>query len=113
VLVAVGVYALVAPHSLAHHYGVPVEGHREGGFVRATGVRDVALGVVLAAAAYFHAMALLIVFATAAIVVSIVDLWIVSHHGGVRRFHPAHVIHGSGIVAFILVLSMALFAVGR
>jgi hypothetical protein len=113
VLVAVGLAALLAPHWLARHYGVSVEGHRESGFVRATGIRDVAIGVVLGAAAYLHALSLLIVLAVAGIAVSIVDLWIVSHHGGVRRFHPAHAIHASGIVAFILVIAMALFAIGR
>jgi hypothetical protein len=113
VLSAVGLYALLAPHSLARHYGVSVEGHRGAGFVRATGIRDVALGVALAAAAYFHALALIIILAAAGIAVSIVDLWVVSHHGGVRHYHAAHAIHASGIIAFVLVLAMALFAIGR
>lgn len=112
-LVAVGIFALLAPHPLARYYGVSVEGLRESGFVRATGIRDIAFGVALGAAAYFHALALLIVLAIAGIAVSLVDLWIISHHGGIRRFHPAHAIHGSGIVAFILVIAMALFAIGR
>lgn len=112
VLIGVGVYALISPHVLGRHYGVEVEGHKAAGFVRATGIRDIAIGVVLAAAAYFHSIPLLIVIAVVGIVVSIVDLAIVSHHGGAHRFHPAHAIHASGIVAFILVIAMALFAIG-
>jgi len=113
VLVAVGLAALLAPRWLARHYGVSVEGHRELGFVRATGIRDISIGVVLAAAAYLHALSLLIVLAVVGIAVSITDLLILSHHGGVRRFHPAHAVHASGIVAFVLVIAMALFAIGR
>jgi hypothetical protein len=113
VLVIVGVYALVAPKQLGHAYGVPVEGHEAHGFVRATGIRDVAIGVALGAAAYFHYLPLLIVLAVAGIVVSATDLWIVSRHGHARRLHFAHAIHASGIVAFILIIAMALFAVGK
>ena len=113
VLVAIGLYALLAPHSVARHYGVSVEGERETAYVRATGIRDVAIGVVLAATAYYHSLPLLIVFAVVGIAVSIADLYVVSRHGGHHRPHAAHAIHASGIVAFILVIAMALFAVGR
>ena len=113
VLIAIGVYALLAPHALARQYGVSVEGPRETAYVRATGIRDVGIGLVLAATAYFRVIPLLVVVAGVGIVVSIGDLWVVSHHGGIRRPHPAHAIHASGIVAFILIIAMALFAVGR
>lgn len=113
VLVAVGLYALLAPRAVARNYGVPVEGDRETAYVRATGIRDVAIGVVLAATAYFHVMPLLIVVAAVGIVVSIADLWVVVRHGGAHRPHAAHAVHASGIVAFVLVIAMALFAVGR
>lgn len=113
VLVVIGLYAIFAPHPLARGYGVPVDGHQGAAFVRATGIRDVAFGVALGAAAYFHMLPLLIVLAVTGIVVSIFDLWVAWHHGGPHRPHAAHAIHGSGIVAFILVLAMALFAIGR
>jgi hypothetical protein len=113
VLVIVGIWALASPHTLAREYGVQVEGHEAAGFVRATGIRDVAIGVVLAATAYLHLLGLLVIIAAIGIAVSIGDLWIVSQHGGVRHFHRAHAIHASGIVAFILVIAMALFAIGR
>jgi hypothetical protein len=113
VLVGVGIYALAAPTQLGRRYGVAVEGHEALGYVRATGIRDVAFGVALAATAYLHALSLLVVLAVVGIAVSIADLWIVWHHGHARRPHVAHAIHASGIVAFILVLAMALFAIGK
>jgi len=113
VLIVVGIWALVSPQTLAREYGVQVEGHEAHAFVRATGIRDVALGVVLAATAYLHLLWLLVIIAVVGIAVSIADLWVVSHHGGVRHFHRAHAIHASGIVAFVLVIAMALFAIGR
>ena len=73
-LVCVGLYSLLAPRLLAGHYGVEVEHHTGEGYVRATGVRDIALGVILGAIAYMHSRSLLIVFAIVAIVVSLVDL---------------------------------------
>ncbi len=113
VLIMVGIWALASPHTLAREYGVSLEGHKPAGFVRATGIRDIAFGAVLAATAYLHLLWLLVVFAIVGIAVSIADLWVVSHHGGVGHFHRAHAIHASGIVAFILVIAMALFAIGK
>jgi len=112
-LVGVGIYALAAPQRLAHQYGVAAHGHDAAGWVRATGIRDVALGVALGATAYLHAVGLLVVLAVMGVVVSIADLRIVSHHGGEHKHHAAHAIHASGVVAFILILTMALFAIGR
>jgi hypothetical protein len=113
VLVAVGLYALVAPDDLARRYGVATENkHEAAAFVRATGIRDIAIGVVLAATAYFHSLPLLVVLAVAGIVVSIADLVIVHRHGSPSHRGAAHAIHGSGIVAFVLILTMALFAIG-
>jgi hypothetical protein len=112
VLVVVGIWALFSPRSLAREYGIPAEGHEAHGFVRATGIRDIAFGVVLAATAYLHLLWLLVIIAVVGIGVSLADLWVVSHHGG-RRFHRAHAIHASGVVAFVLVIAMALFAIGR
>lgn len=113
VLVIVGIWALISPDTLARDYGVPAEGREAHGFVRATGIRDIALGVVLAATAYLHLLWLLVIIGVVGVAVSIGDVLVVAHHGGVRRFHRAHAIHASGIVAFVLVIAMALFAIGR
>lgn len=113
VLVAVGLYAMFAPHRLAHGYGVAAEGDSAAAFVRATGIRDVAFGVALGATAYFRVLPLLIVLAVVGIIVSAVDLGVVVHHGHSKRVHVSHAVHASGIVAFVLIIAMALFAVGR
>jgi hypothetical protein len=113
VLVGVGIYALFAPKQLGRQYGVAVEGHDAQGYVRATGARNIAFGVILAATAYFHLLVLLIVVAVVGVAVAIADSWIVWHHGHARRLHPAHAIHAGGIVAFLLVIAMALFAIGK
>jgi fatty acid desaturase len=113
VLVAVGVYALAAPHALARRYGVAAGEHESAAYVRAVGIRDIAIGIVLAATAYFHNLVLLVIFGVVGILVSIADLGIVYHHGDRDDRHAAHAIHGSGIVAFILIVAMALFAIGR
>jgi Domain of unknown function (DUF4267) len=113
VLVAVGVYALVAPHDLARRYGVATENRDEAAaFVRAVGIRDIAIGIVLGATAYLHSLPLLVIVAVVGILVSIVDLGVVHHHGSPAHRGGAHAIHGSGIVAFVLILAMALFAIG-
>jgi hypothetical protein len=113
VLAVVGLVALIFPQTLARHYGVAAEGHAAAGFVRATGIRDLALGGILAATVYIGNLPLIVVFAIAGIAVSCADLFIAWHHGHERRVRTAHAIHASGIAAFILILAMALFAIGR
>ena len=112
VLIVTGVYALVEPHGMARIYGVPIEGASGAGFVRATGIRDLAFGVALGASAYFRDEPLLIIVAAAGVLLSLADFSIAYHAGG-RQLRPAHGFHASGIVAFILVLTMILFAFGR
>ncbi len=112
VLVLVGLYALLEPHRFAHLYGVPIEGDAAAGFVRATGIRDLAFGFALGAAAYFRDTPVLIVVALGGILLSLADVSIAYHAGG-KQLRIAHGFHASGIVAFILVLAMILFAFGR
>ena len=111
-LAIVGILGIVAPHGMARIYGAPTGGHASaGGFARATAVRDLALGLALGAAAYYRVTGLLVVLAISGIIVSAADFAIAYHASG-RRMHASHIGHGAGIVAFILVLTMALFAVG-
>ncbi|MBV8490256.1 MAG: DUF4267 domain-containing protein [Candidatus Eremiobacteraeota bacterium] len=112
-LVIAGIAFFVAPRAVAPGYGVRVQDHAGIGYARATGVRDVALGIAVCACSYFHDLGLLAVLAIGGMLVSIADFFIAYHHGPERRLHPVHAIHASGIVAFALVLAMALFAVGR
>jgi Domain of unknown function (DUF4267) len=110
-LVAVGLAALFAPHPVARLYGLPADGDAARGFVRATGIRDVVIGIVLAAAAYVRDVPLVVVVAVAGVAISVADAFIAYHSGG-KRWRPEHGIHAAGAIAFALVLAMALFAIG-
>jgi hypothetical protein len=111
-LVLVGAFALIRPDGLARVYGLPVEGEAARGFVRATGIRDLVIGTILGAAVYFRDVPLLVVLASAGIVLSLGDL-LISYHGGGKRLRREHGLHAGGVVAFVLVLAMVLFAIGR
>jgi hypothetical protein len=111
-LVILGVAALVNPMGMAHFYGLPVEADHAIGFVRSTASRDLIIGLVLGAAVYYQYWPLIEVLLAAGILLSAGDFWIAYHAAG-KRFHRAHAVHGIGIVAFALVLTMALFAFGR
>lgn len=111
-LVLVGVAALVKPIGMAHFYGLPVADDPGLGFVRATGSRDLIIGLLLAAAVWYRFWPLIDVMLVGGILLSLGDFWIAYHAAG-KRFHRGHSIHASGIVAFVLVLLMALFAIGR
>lgn len=110
-LVTTGAAGLLAPRAAARWYGVSAEGDGAHGFVRASALRDLAIGAVLAATAYFHDVALTIVIAIAGIVLAIGDFAIAYHASG-RRVRREHATHLAGAVAFVLVLAMALLAIG-
>ena len=110
-LIVIGVVALFAPHSMARAYGLALEGHAAAGFARATGIRDVAIGAILAAAISYRDIPLIVVLSIAGIVLSITDFAIAYHAGG-KRLRSEHGVHLAGVVAFVLVLAMALFAIG-
>jgi hypothetical protein len=110
-LVIVGIVALAAPHRMAHAYGLPLDGNSSRGFARATGIRDVAIGVALGAAVYYRDVPLLVVLAAAGVILSLTDLAIAAHAGG-WKLRREHGVHAAGVIAFVLVLTMALFAIG-
>jgi predicted Na+-dependent transporter len=110
-LVLIGAFALLAPDRMAYAYGLPVDTEAARGFARATGIRDVAFGVALAAATYYRHVPLLVVLAIAGVVLSLTDFAIAYHASG-RRLRRQHSLHFGGIVAFVLILTMALFAIG-
>jgi Domain of unknown function (DUF4267) len=111
-LVILGAAALINPLGMSHFYGLPVEGDAGHGFVRATGSRDLIIGLVLGAAIGYRYWPLIEILLAAGILLSVGDFWIAYHAAG-KRFHRAHALHAGGIVAFVLVLTMALFAFGR
>lgn len=110
-LILVGLWSLFDPHRSSHAYGLPAEGAHAHGFTRATGIRDLIIGAVLGAAVVLHDVPFIAVLAVAGIVLSIADFFI-AYHGAGRRIRPAHANHLAGVIAFILVLAMALLAIG-
>lgn len=112
-LVGTGLVGLFAPATMAHGYGLPDHGAGSApGFVRAAAVRDLFFGLALGAGAYFHDLVWVVALAVAGAGLAIADFFIAYHHGG-RRLRPQHAFHATGAVAFLLVVAMALFAVGR
>ncbi len=107
-LIVVGVYAVRVPRALARRYGVAVEGHAALAYVRATGVRDAALGLVLLAIVIGRAGPLLIVFAGAGAALSAADYWLATHHGGARPDVVARASHLSGAAAFLVLAAFAM-----
>jgi hypothetical protein len=111
-LVLLGIAALANPMGMAHFYGLPVEADHALGFVRSTANRDLIFGLVLGAAVYYQFWPLIEVMLAGGILLAAGDFWIAYHAAG-KRFHRAHAMHAAGIIAFVLVLCMALFALGR
>jgi hypothetical protein len=108
-LVAIGIGGLVAPHAVARGYGVHAPEPISHAWVRATAIRDFVIGIALGIAAYAHVTLLMVVLLICGVVLSIADLTIAYHAGGKR----VHLPHAGGAIAFLLVLAMALFAIGK
>ena len=111
-LVGVGVMGLAFPGALSGLYGVRVDDDASHSFVRAASIRDVAIGIVLAIAAYAHVLLLLITLTVIGVAISFADFAIVYNARG-KRIGASHAGHAAGAIAFIVALAMALFAVGR
>ncbi|HTX58957.1 MAG TPA: DUF4267 domain-containing protein [Verrucomicrobiae bacterium] len=111
-LVVAGLVALLFPKPMSHAYGAPVEGEAGYGFVRASGVRDLLIGAVLAFAVATRDVPMIAVFAGAGLALAVAD-FVIAYHAGGRRLHLAHAVHAAGAVAFVLMLAMALFAIGK
>ncbi|HZY98528.1 MAG TPA: DUF4267 domain-containing protein [Candidatus Baltobacteraceae bacterium] len=111
-LVAIGVAGLLFPEAVSRLYGVHVSDATSRGFVHATAIRDIAIGVALAIAVYAHVFLLLVTLIVIGIVVSFADFAIVFNARG-RRLGVSHAGHAAGAIAFIVALGMALFAIGR
>jgi hypothetical protein len=106
-LMLLGLCVLVAPVALGSQFGVGVHGDSAAAFVRATGVRDVALGIVLVAIALLPSSPLLITFACVGMAVSLADLTIAARHSG-KRMQLAYLVHAGGLLAFAALLGLAL-----
>lgn len=98
-LLAVGALGIVFPVPLAQSFGVPLNDEAAAVFVRATGVRDVAIGAILLAAALRGAGVVLLVAAIACLFISVAD-FVNAYIGSGRELHRQHVVHIGGALLF-------------
>lgn len=108
-LLFVGVAAWVAPRWLAFGYGVRAQDASAAVYVRATGARDLILGVIVALMAYHGRSGILVPTLAWSSLVALADLWLVLTTPGGRRI--AGVVHGSSAV--LLLVAAACVAVHR
>ena len=100
-LVAVGGLAVVAPETAAAMFGVPVGAGEPHAYVRAAGVRDVAIGAgLLALLSLRVGRRALGASLLAAAAIPLGDALIVATSGGAGSA-PALVLHGAAVVAFL------------
>lgn len=98
-LLAVGALGVLFPAPLAQSFGVPLKDDAAAVFVRATGVRDIAIGAVLLAASLRGAGIVLLVAAIACLFVSLAD-FANAYIGSGRELHRQHVVHIGGALLF-------------
>ena len=104
-LLAVGALGVVFPSPLAQSFGMPLNDTASAVFVRATGVRDVALGAVLLAASLRGAGEVLLVAVIACLVISLAD-FANAFLSGDRTLHRQHVVHIGGGALFAAILAL-------
>lgn len=106
-LIAVGALGVALPSPLAHSFGVPLTDKSAAVFVRATGVRDAALGAVVLAASLRGAGGVLLVAAIACLVISIAD-FLNAFFASDRVLHRQHVVHVGGAALFAAIVALLL-----
>jgi Domain of unknown function (DUF4267) len=106
-LVAVGALGVAFPAPLAHSFGMPLNDKSAVVFVRATGVRDLALGAVLLAASLRSSGDVLLVAVIACLVISLADFFN-AFFGGDRVLHRQHAVHILGAALFAAILALLL-----
>ena len=109
--ICIGIFALVLPDRLSREYGVPVTGRGALAFVRATGARDVALGIIVLAATVANAELLLRVTVATGCFVALGD-FALAYDGAERRIRPQQITHLAGAIGFAVIL-LLLFHVRR
>jgi hypothetical protein len=104
-LIVVGTLGIVLPGALAQSFGLPVDEQHALGFVRAAGVRDVALGAIVLTASLTAAVTVLFVAIAAGLLVSISDFVNAFYSGG-RELHRQHLAHFGGAIVFAVILAL-------
>jgi len=105
-LVAVGALALFSPRRLSRSYGVEVRDRASLVWVRATGARDVALGLILAYIAFHQELVEILFLCVIGFVLAIADFLLAVTFA--RRIRSEHVAHLGGAVAFLVIIVLLL-----
>lgn len=106
-LLAVGALGILFPAPLAQSFGTPLNDKASAVFVRATGVRDLALGAVLLAASLRGAGEVLLIAVIACLVISLAD-FLNTFLSGDRALHRQHIVHIGGAALFAAILALLL-----
>lgn len=108
-LLAVGILALLLPQRLSRSYGVPVKGAPAIDWVRATGARDTALGLIFASAVYLRDHRTLLILCLAGLALSLADFAIAfgAANKRVRSEHGAHIGGAIGFAVLVILLAQA------
>lgn len=104
-LLAVGALGVLFPAPLAHSFGMPLNDKSAVVFVRATGVRDIALGALLLASSLRGAGIVLLVGIVMCLAISLAD-FANAFFGGDRVLHRQHVVHIGGAALFAAILAL-------
>lgn len=101
-LLAVGALALISPQRLSRSYGVEVTDATSIVWVRATGARDILLGILLAVAAFLDDTPELLVLCAAGLALSLIDFLLAMTFA--RRLRSEHGAHIGGAIAFLVII---------
>lgn len=104
-LIGVGAGALVAPRRFLQQYGIMLDDPRALAFIRAMGVRDLAIGVLLLLLAGAGSRGLLAWGMAASAMIAFVDYAVVSAAGARSGARALHAIGGIGVLAAALVIA--------
>ena len=100
-LIGIGAGALVAPRAASQQYGIVLEDARSLAFIRAMGVRDIGIGVLVLLLASTGHRDLLALGVAASAAVAGLDLAVVTRDGAARR--SSRVLHGVGAIGLLIV----------
>ena len=104
-LIGIGAVALVAPRRSLQQYGIVLDDPRALAFIRAMGVRDLVIGVLLLLLAGAGRREILAWGMAASAAIALVDYAVVSAAGARRAARALHAIGGIGVLVAALVIA--------
>jgi hypothetical protein len=100
-LIGIGVGALVAPRAAARQYGILLDDVRALALIRAMGVRDLVIGVLVLLLASTGRSGVLALGMAASAAIALLDFAVVAADPSARP--PARLLHGGGAIALLVV----------